>query len=509
MISVLIDSIERKSYIDWRSFRKEDIITSQVDRLTFKLSRYIGESWKPLIGDEIVVYDGAAKMFGGEVIDIKESIEEGKVMTCKVICKDYTHRLDKNLVFDTHKNELVEDIIDDIIATYCPGFTTSNVASTGITLKYILFNYQQPSKCLQELAELIGYDWYVDYDKDIHFFSKATGETAPFGLTDENGKYVFESLTISEDDSQLRNSVFIRGGEYVAPAEITDKVGEGDGTTKTFKLPYRYDEKPVVTVGGTPQTVGIDYIDDEDSFDCLWNYQEKVIKFKTAPASGDVVVTGKPLIPVLIKAKMGSSISVYGEYQHVIVDKTIISKEAARQRAEAEFTDYAIPIKDSSFITTESGLKSGQKINIQSNVRTLNQDYIITKVITTMRTPVDKFYYSVEGSTGRPLGIINFLQKQITDTNKKVGIFRQEGEVLDIIIDLEDIDVVTISEELKINDGTYILDLETIDVMTFSESLLRLIKDSPPIWVYAPYFPVNDADRNRPVFCDRGCYFAS
>ena len=61
--------------------------------------------------------------------------------------------------------------------------------------------------------------------------------------------------------------------------ERTDKIGVGDGETKTFKLPYRYDAEPVVEVNDAEKTVGIDYIDDEDDFDCLWNYQEKVIKW--------------------------------------------------------------------------------------------------------------------------------------------------------------------------------------------------------------------------------------
>jgi len=529
MISVLVDGTERKDYIDWKSFTKIDIITSQVDSLSFKISRYGTRTWKPIIGDSVVVSDGATKMFGGEVVNIEESTE-GKVLTCKVMCKDYTHQLDKKLVYDTFEDEAVEDIVSSIITTYCPSFTTTNVAVTGIELKYILFNYQQPSKCLEELAELIGYDWYVDYDKDIHFFSKATGETTAFDLTDDSGNYVFDSLTFSENDTQLRNAVYVRGGEYVGDSR-GDKVGVGDGTTKSFKLPYRYNEEPTVTVGGSGKTVGIDFIDSEDDYDCLWNYNEKIVKFKTAPVSGDVVATGKPLIPVLIKTKSSASINAYGEYEHVIVDKTILTKESARQRAEAEFDDYALPIKSASFITIKTGLKSGQKINVQSAVRTLNQDYIITRIVTVMRTPVDKFTYRVELSTGRPLGIINFLQKQIESTNKKIGVFRQEGEVLDVIIDLEGIDTITISEEIKLNDsthileletidtitiseelklnnGTYILDLKAIDEVTITESLLRVIKDSPPTWVYGYYCPVSDVDRKRMAFCDRSCVFA-
>lgn len=499
---------DKTELVEWKSFNISGALTKEVDTLCFSLKIHSKDYYKPNVGDDVEVFDGEIKIFGGEIIKIDESVEGSKLLSYNVICQDYTHLMDKKLVFDTYEDEEIADIVKDIIATYCPGFTTNNVIDTGTELDYILFNYQQPSKCLRELAELIGYDWYVDYDKDIHFFNKKIGEEAAFNLDDNSGNYIFDSLIITEDDTQLRNIAYIRGGEYVGD-NIEDKVGVGDGVTKTFKLPYRYDELPTVTVDGDPQEVGVAFIDNEDDFDCLWSYMEKIIRFKNAPESGDVKVTGKPLIPVLIKAKRSSSISVYGEYECIVVDKTIKTKQTARQRAEAEFNDYAVPVKNASFITTKPGLKPGQKINIQSDIRKIDQDYIIEKVIIKMRAPAGGFYYNIEASTGRTLGIIDFLQSQIEDTNKKVGVFKQEGEVLDIIVDLQNIDTVTISEDLKINDETHVVDLETIDAVTINESLIRAVIDSPPVWVYGPYFPVNDADRKRPAFFDRSCNFVA
>jgi hypothetical protein len=164
-----------------------------------------------------------------------------------------------------------------------------------------------------------------------------------------------------------------------------------------------------------------------------------------------------------------------------------------------------MPIKNATFITTKSGLRSGQKINIQSTIRTIDQDFTINKVRMSLKSPDGEFYYIVEASTGRPLGIVRFLQKQLESTNKKVGIFKNEGEVLDTILDIEDIDTITISEQLKINDATKKVILS--ESITMSESLLRISIDSPPIWVYGPYCPTSDADRKRPAFYDRGCQF--
>lgn len=488
--------------IEKNSFMKQDNLTSVVDICAFTIKKYGSRSYAPAVGEEVEVWDGATKIFGGHIVKVKKQSEGSRIIFYDCNLKDYTHLMDRYLVKKAYTNQSPEAIIADIITTYLPaGFTDNNVVTTGITVEYIMFDYQQPSKAIQELAELIGYDWYVDYDKDIHFFDKTIGETAPWDITDDNGKCVNKSLKIFEDVRQVRNTIYVRGGEYVG-ASREDKVGAGDGTTKIFKLPYRYDTSPTVTVGGVNKTVGVDYIDSEDSYDCLWNYQEKVLKFKTAPASGDVKVTGSPMIAVLIKAQDNPSVNAYGTYEYRIVDKKIKTKEAARRRAQAEMIDYASGMKEAEFLTYSSGLRSGMLININSAILNENRDYIINKVTIKMYD-YQTFQYSVSLVTARTVGIIAFLQKQIAEIDRRIGIIKQEGEVIDIIADLQDQDAITISELLKINDAAKKINLTT-DAITIADSLLRAVLNSPPIWVAGPYTPTGDSDRKRVPMADRG-----
>jgi hypothetical protein len=320
---VNVNSINRSSYVIWSTFVKIDSINNEVDTCSFSTRKYENKTWKPEIGDTIEITDGATKIFSGKIVEVDEEMEGAKLVRYLVKCNDWTYVMDKRFVAKAYENNSPEAIIYNIISIYCPDFTVTNVSTpTGITLEYILFNYEQISKCIQQIAELIGYDWYVDCDKDIHFFSKSDGETAGFNLTDTNGYYDFNSLKITEDYSQLRNVIYVRGGEYVGSSR-EDKVGTGDGVTKSFKLPYRYTSTPTVAVGVTAKTVGIDYLDSEDDYDCLWNYQEKIIKFKTAPASGDVKATGSPLIIVLIKASRGSSRSRIGRLRNADKERNI------------------------------------------------------------------------------------------------------------------------------------------------------------------------------------------
>ena len=437
--------------IEKGSFTKEENLTSQVDTCKFVYKKYGSRSYIPIIGEVIEVLDGATKIFAGVISKVSKAVMGSHTAVYTVEIKDYTHLLDRQLVPTDYTDRSPEYIINDILTNYTDGnFTQNNVAVTGIIIEYLKFDYVLVSKALEELAKLTGYDWYVDYDKDIHFFSKADGETSPWNITDTNQKVIDNSLRISISDSQMRNTIYVRGGEYVGSSR-SDKVGEGDGTTKSFKMPYRYDTEPTVTVNAVAQTVGIDFIDDEDAYDCLWNYQEKVIKFKTAPVAGDVVVTGDPMIAVLIKAQDNASVEANGTFEYRIVDKKIKTKDAARRRASAEMTDYAASLEEASFTTYTTGLKAGMRLNITSNVLNENQSFIITKIRTNILDEGSNFKYQVKLVTQRTMGIIDFLQKQIIDVEKRIGVLRQENEVLDTIIDIQGIDIISVDESMTFN----------------------------------------------------------
>src|SRR5512142_899078 len=64
------------------------------------------------------------------------------------------------------------DIVLDIVANFAAGkgFTTNHVQVANFVVPSIKFNYQPPTKCLESLAQLIGWDWYIDPNKDVHFF---------------------------------------------------------------------------------------------------------------------------------------------------------------------------------------------------------------------------------------------------------------------------------------------------------------------------------------------------
>lgn len=480
---VTIDSTDRTNYIDWQSFVKEDILNNQVDTCSFETKKYGSKTWKPAVGDEIEITDGGTKIFAGVIVRVVEVIE-GKLLKYQVDCKDWTHYLDKQIVNERYEDETIEDIIDDINSNYLSGFTIANVACE-IEVDSITFNRISVSRCLQILADLINYNWYVDYDKDIHFFAKNT-EISPFDLTDTNGKYVFQSLKITDDLSQMRNKVYIRGGEIEATS-TRDKTYTGDGTNTNFETGYKFASKPTVTVNSVAQTVGTEFLD-ASGYDCYWNYNEKYIRFGTAPTNGHaIVITGTPLIPIIVEALDDASIDLYGTYEFAKTNKELKTRDEARQYAAAELEAYGAKLQEAYFETYESGLRSGQIINIQSDIRSLNEDFLIQRVTLRMRTPTEGVW-SVELATMRTVGIIEILQRLLSDDK----ITYSEDEVLER--HRKDYQTVEVTEEISRH--TPYEDHQTVNV---AESIEKdpMGGATEPDWVLAPYVPSSHSDPKR------------
>jgi len=482
---VKVNTVDRTNYISWPSFQKQDILNNQVDTCNFETKKYGSKTWRPNVGDEISVEDGATKVFAGVIVQVEEVIE-GMLLSYTVQCKDWTHYLDRNLVVERYENMTVNAIIADINTNYLTGFTLANV-NCAVTVKSITFDRLSASKCLQLLAEKTNYSWYVDYDKDIHFFAK-NSETAPFALSDSSGNYVFKSLRIKEDLTQLRNSIYIRGGEVKGSSRTENFTG--DATKKTFALGYKFSDLPTVTVGGASKTVGVDYLDQDASFDCLWNYNEKYIRFVNAPAgSAAIVVTGTPLIPLIMQVRDETSVKKYGVYEFSITDKTITTNDEARQYANAQLDAYANKISEGSFDTYESGLRSGQTIAIQSTIRNLNDNYVIQRVSLSMRTPTEGLW-SIELATLRTLGIIDFLQRLLQSNNQEIT--DSENKILEKSYVISETAQVT---EVITRISPY-TDQQTAQV-TESISKDPLGANVSPEWVLAPYAPAGHTDTKR------------
>lgn len=444
-IVINIGGVDKTTTVEQDGFMLQRAKTNQIDTVNFKIILAEGDSYKPAVLDDVEIIEDSTTIFGGQIVEIRESVEGKAIQIIECTAKDYSFDMDRTLVIANYTSETVEDIIADIATNFLDAaYDISNV-SCPLVVSYVQFNYEYPSKCLQQLAEQTGYDWYVDHDKKIYFFSNEDNP-APFNLTDTSDNYYYNSLKVHTDIKNIHNSIVVRGGEYLGSNSSESLIA--DGTALIYKQGLRYNTV-VVTVAGAGKTVGIDNIDDPTGFDCLYNYQEKFVRFTVAtkPSNGQtVVVSGYPYIPVIVEVLDTASIATYGKFEFKIVDKSILSKEAARERARAEIANWAQTLEDGSFDTRTTGLEVGQKINVQSDIRDIDQDFIISRISTRFVNGT-QFVHSVTLVTTQTNGMIEFLQKLLINKDKEIEI--KSGEVSD--------EVHSEIEEITVDDGNAVV----------------------------------------------------
>lgn len=490
-IAVKINNVDRTNLIDWESFAIEDNINEQPNLCNFTIKVFEGQSYKPEISDEVEAFDGAIKIFAGKIIRVG-NYGQGDVTFFEIEAKDHTLDLDRILVIERFENKTVNEMIIYIVAHYLVGTgITHNNVNCGLGVSVVAFNNLSISKCLSELCELFNYSWYIDYDKDIHFFAK-NDEPAPFNIADSSVNFIKDSLQIENDLSQLRNVVIIEGGEITSDNTRT-KTHVGDGTQKSFATDYKYSKKPVVKVNNVEVTVGTEFLNNDTDFACLWSYNEKYVRFVSPPANGlRIDIIGYYLIPIMAQVEDNASIGKYGRFEFKKIDKSIKTTDEAKQYGEAQLSAYSNTIREGGFRTYDSGLSSGQTISVKLTNRGIDESFLIMRVSLKMFS-ADRGEWSVELATLRTLGMISFLQSLLVGESKKVSL-DEDAVLKKYYLDYQTIEV---REEIgltgEMTDHQIINVQESIEKDPFGFN-------TRPEFVLCPYVPTGHSDPQR-EFC--------
>lgn len=162
-------------------------------------------------------------------------------------CCDFTRQLDRNLVNEVYPSGwYAGDIVADIISTYTTGFTTRN-RYQGFRVPEMTFDFVEPSSCIQQLAEAIGFQWYVDFNKDIHFYWRENAQS-PLSTTTSNNVLNIDTeivnaynLELTEDMSQLKNQILVKNAKFKGSYTNEDFVKAQDKFYKIFYKVFPFD----------------------------------------------------------------------------------------------------------------------------------------------------------------------------------------------------------------------------------------------------------------------------
>lgn len=468
------------------SAKIKETLQHRANTLTLQITKKSGQS-APEEGKEIVFKDGSRFLFGGFITRVEPAeIGEGQLFIYRVEATDYSYILINKNAQKVYTSQTLSAIVSDLLSTYVDSgyaLTTTNV-ETGPTIDTISFNHISLRKAFEKLAKISGYEWWIDYEKDVHFKSKTT-DAAPESITDSSNNH--ESLNIDTDASQVRNSIIVRGGKEETSTYFSQTI-EADGVAREWILREKPTDVQYVKENTVSQNYGEDPNDEETGNDYMYNKAEKYVRVvsgdPTPTAGTDIEVSYKYEVPVIVLLQEPASIAAMaaleggdGLHEYTINESSIKSKAEARQRALKELIEYGNPIVNGYFVT-RTGLLSagsyfapGQELTVNSPSWGISTDtkYTVQEVVITLVEDGStiEYNYSVRFG-GRLLDATAFLESLAAKE--------------DPVFATEEVDTIkAISEEVTITeDITRDSLLKEIDETVTVSEVISKVNNTPP-----------------------------
>lgn len=433
-------------------------------------------------------------MFSGVVERVKlHNKDGGKVYTIRAI--GLKKLFDMKRVAKTYEDKTAQEIVTEIVSEFCDGFTTTNVTGS-VNIESAQFNYVKPSEAIRQIAESIGFSWYIDNAYDVHFFEKTTN-SAPISITDDSDQ--FYDLTVEPDVRELANVILVRGGSYLSTTQTYEEVADGEKTQ--FILPEKPKDVTVEVDSGSgfvTKTIGTQFGDATATTEFQVNFQEKYIQNGTHAtlASGDILkVTYKYDVPLRILRKDLDSIeslkllfpSTDGEFWKVIEDNNVNSRELADEIAKENLTLYGNAKLNGQFKTQEHGFEVGQILTI--NFKTYSKDVVVTNVSARNRGG-DIFDYTIKFTTVL-FNFEDFLRTLLQRSKIEIN----DSEVVELINNVND--DVNVSDTVTV---TVDQNRQNEDVTCADDAHVAL--NQAVTYVHAPYFPTSFTDPKRVMIHD-------
>lgn len=337
------------------------------------------------VGNEIVVTASGGKLFTG-ILEKKVYSGEETTQTLSLSGRDYSARLqDLTVEPIVFSNQEISDIVLNIMGNNgVQDITTNNVNTTGVTLKRIGFNQTPIFDALKQLADLAGFIFYVDVDKDLHF-EKA--QNIPSGVTLDNTNLI--EVDYDKSREGMANKVWVYGDRYLAeaPTEVIkfgSPVGMSGGTLlyKPHNTRVSYlgsvlkgSVQGMTSIPVSGEQYGISY-DDRS----IVLYSGTYLGYNSIPASGgSVVVAYDRSLPIVKYGQNDNSIQLYGPKVLKIQDNSIKDPQTAMDilKNKLEDTDPLNRIRGK--IRGWYDLTPGNMVNVQLSDFNLNNQYQVVE----------------------------------------------------------------------------------------------------------------------------------
>lgn len=473
-------------------------IANQGDLMNIEIIQKSGQT-APKQGAEIIFKDGTRVLFAGYITRITPTeYGIGQWIHWKIEATDYTYLLINKFAQKLYQNMTLHDIVVDLVTNNIDsGYVmTTNHVQTGPVITTVAFNHISVRQCFEKLAKLTGYSWFVDYSKDIHFIDTTGTDFAPEKFTDAApGNH--ESVAITIDISQLKNSIIVQGGTQESASY--SQIITGDGNAREWILLYPVRNMTSISLNGVSKSFGIDPTDDDAGHYFMYSPTRGAIRLAAGsptPARDTDTVTVVYTYEIDVIAIQGNAPSIIamkaieggdGIHGDAIIDSTILSKDEARAKAQQELSQFSNPIVSGFVITRTTLLQAnsffriGQSLTINMPVWGINADtpFAIQKIETSIDEGVRKdgaagsaieYTYKITFG-GRLLGVVDFLNA-LAAPEDPLTVDNQVSKIFSVP------EVVTVVEVISRNGNVRNIN----ETVTTAESLSKVNTTPPFKW---------------------------
>lgn len=306
------------------------------------------------LNDDVKIYADkdatpTTKIFSGIIENVAYSGKANKE-TLVLTGRDYGTILQDILVSprifkDTEASEIVESLM--IQNLNGNELTWNNIDATSTVVDRITFNNISVFDAIKQLADISGFYFYVDEDKDLHFVDEnsiSSGET--FDNTNvTNAKF-------KTSDSDIFNNISVYGDRQLTGAREVFAAQAGSV--------YTLDDKPSnvgvigsATINVQIQPGGILNVNspEDESVQFLVDYQASQVVLTSGATAGDntgwigspVIIDYQRSSPLVSIRRDDASVTAYNIKDKIVVDRNIKSIEEANVKANTILAEHKDP----------------------------------------------------------------------------------------------------------------------------------------------------------------------
>lgn len=251
-LTITIDSADVTSYIDVRSITIESSAESGVATCEF-IARDHDGGLSLSCKNEIDIDDDGTTLFAGEIVDLVPQAD-GVIAEYHVICHDWNILLDER-AFEAESwgaGESDSDIIDELFTEHRSDIdSTTYVATVEASMPEIAFDAITIREALEELCGITGARFYVDFAKNLHYFSTEANAAAFSLSTSPNFATSFPMFNCRprESAAKLATRVLVRGKEIATWRTDAGGVAAHGNRDAILRVPYVDDVDVAVDMG--------------------------------------------------------------------------------------------------------------------------------------------------------------------------------------------------------------------------------------------------------------------